>query len=469
MAKILVVDDDVSICRILCRCAGYMDHGAEYALRLDEAREKLREGKFDVIFLDVRLPDGNGLKALPELREQHPDTEVIIITGEADQGDAELAITSGAWDYVKKPLSVPEIKLQLTQVLQYQEERNAHRSVVTLKRDDFVGESPRMKACFDLVAQAAGSDANVLITGETGTGKELCAHAIHNNSDRAARDFVVVDCAALPDTLVESVLFGHVKGAFTGADSAQVGLVQQADGGSLFLDEIGELPLSVQRAFLRVLQERVFRPVGGKQEIGSDFRLIAATNSDLDDMVESGTFRQDLLFRVRTLAIELPPLRERGLDVRDIALRHLDGFCERHGISVKGFSQDFLKAIESYPWPGNVRELVNAMEQALTSAGNENTLFARHLPVQLRIHMTQEAMEGRPPSEEKNASPEDPAVAIPPFREYRNSVLDAAERQYLENLIWVARDNVNEACRVSGLSKSRLYELLRKHSIQLSD
>ncbi len=469
MAKILVVDDDISICRILCRSVEYMGHAAEYALRLGDARRKLREQPFDVMFLDVRLPDGNGLKVLPEIRQEHPDTEVIIITGEADKGDAELAITSGAWDYVKKPLSVPEVKLQLSQVLQYLEERRANRTVVILKRENIVGESPAIEACFDLIARTSRSDVNVLLTGETGTGKELFARAIHGNSQRKHKDLVVLDCAALPDNLVESVLFGHEKGAFTGADHAQTGMIQEADGGSLFLDEIGELHLSVQRAFLRVLQERVFRPVGGKQEIGSNFRLITATNRDLDEMVKAGKFRQDLLFRIRTLAIELPPLRKRGEDIRYIALRYLDRLCKHQGISTKGFSPDFFNALDCYPWPGNVRELVNAVEHALTAAGKESTLFARHLPIQVRIHKTREAVGQQPYACEENVPLRDTAVTVPTFREYRSTVMTEAERQYLENLLWLAKNNMDEACRMSDLSKSRLYELLRKHDIPITD
>ena len=217
---------------------------------------------------------------------------------------------------------------------------------MALKTEGIVGASPRLGACLDTLAQAAGSDANVLITGETGTGKELFAWAIHKNSSRAGRSFVVVDCAALPETLVESTLFGHLRGAFTGADKPRDGLIKQADGGTLFLDEIGELSPSIQKAFLRVLQEKRFRPVGGGQEVSSDFRLIAATNRRLDDMARSGAFREDLLFRIRTLVLELPPLRDTKEDLRDLVVHYVVKFCEQYGVPMKSFSPEFHEVLD---------------------------------------------------------------------------------------------------------------------------
>ncbi len=467
MARVLIIDDDNALCDAACRCIERMGHIAKHALSLKEGSSKLKGEGADVLFLDVRLPDGNGLAALPAIRKNNPDMEVIIITGEADVNDAELAIKSGAWDYIKKPLTMSEIELQLTRALQYRQEKATRRTAILLKRGRLAGESAGMKACLGLLAQAASGDANVLVVGETGTGKELFCRAIHENSPRAGKPFVVVDCAALPETLVESVLFGHVKGAFTGADGSQAGLIKQADGGTLFLDEIGELPFSMQKAFLRVLQERRFRPVGSNREESSDFRLVAATNRDLNQMVDSGEFRKDLLFRVQSLRIELPPLRERQDDIRPITEKHMERYCKSQGIPVKQCSSDFLNALESHNWPGNVRELVGVIEAAVAATSGEHTLFATHLPMELRVAMTRKTIETSATPKEALKTEAVAGAGIGSFREFRSTAIDRAERQYLENLVSVAGKNVKEACRISGLSKSRLYQLLQKYDLSL--
>ena len=301
------------------------------AYTLQEGLKRVQSGAFDVVFLDVNLPDGNGLDILADIREAASSPEVIILTGQGTADGAELAIRSGVWDYIQKPSSIHVMMLPLLRALQYREEKLKGKSPVSLKLEGIIGSSPKMKACYDLISQAAVADVNVLITGETGTGKELFARAVHMNSARSGRNFVVVDCAALQDTLKESTLFGYEKGAFTGADQSREGLIKQADGGTLFLDEIGELPLPMQKSFLRVLQERHFRPLGSIKEIKSNFRLIAATNRNLENLVHSGRFREDLLFRLRTLTIMLPPLREHPEDIADIALYHIARICKRSG------------------------------------------------------------------------------------------------------------------------------------------
>ena len=272
---------------------------------------------------------------------------------------------------------------------------------------------------------------------------------------RAENNFVVVDCTALPETLVESVLFGHEKGAFTGADRAQVGLVKHAHGGTLFLDEIGELPLGVQKAFLRVLQEHRFRPVGAEREVESNFRLIAATNRDLDRMVEEGTFRSDLLFRVRTLTIELPPLSARKEDIKELAMYHMARVCERYQIGTKGFSPEVFDALMAYEWPGNVRELVNAIERAISDAYQEPTLFPKHLPLDLRVKIARSSVE------KEAHRPADGAAPLGTLAEYRQEM----ERRYLQDLMLRTNGKIREACRVSGLSRSRLYVLLKEHNL----
>jgi len=297
------------------------------------------------------MPDGSGLEIIPKLKAVRSSPEIIAITGLGDPDEAEIAIQNGAWDYIEKPASFETLKLPIIRALEYRAERRPGNSSTVLKRNGIIGDSRRITSCLEILAQAASSNVNVLITGETGTGKELFAKAIHSNSSRAGRNFVVVDCTALPETLVESVLFGHARGAFTGADRSEEGLIKQADGGTLFLDEIGELPFLIQKRFLRVIQEHRFRPVGGRQETESDFRLVAATNRNLESMVREGRFREDLFHRLRTISIELPPLRELLEDIKKLTVFYMNALCERFGIVPKGASPEFWEVVTAYKWP----------------------------------------------------------------------------------------------------------------------
>lgn len=466
MAEILIIDDDRLICTTLSNVVRDRGHSAVCAYSLKEGQEAANSTGFDVVFLDVRLPDGSGLDILPSLRETPSSPEVIIITGFSDMDGAELAITHGAWDYLDKAASIDEIILPLERALQYRSERHSKARPTSLKLDGIVGGSHKIKGCLDLLAQAAASEANVLVTGETGTGKELFSRAIHQNSQRAGKNFVVVDCAALPETIVESVLFGHEKGAFTGADKSKVGLLEQADKGTLFLDEVSELPSSIQGSFLRAIQERRFRPVGSVKEVTSDFRLIAASNRDLNEMVREDQFRKDLLFRLRTLTIALPPLREHPEDIKDLASYYLTKFSKRYGKGMKGFSQEFLDALLQYEWPGNVRELINAMERAISAAGERPTLFPNYLPAEIRIQIKRKQVgKGERTVEEPGITDPDLEKTLPTFRVWREAAVADAERRYLKELIVNTNGNIREACKASGLSRSHLYGLLKKHSI----
>ena len=468
MANVLIIDDEESICKILERLIQQMGHHAETALSIREGLALVETRPYDVVFLDVRLPDGNGLEILPRIRTSPSLPEVIIMTGYGDADGAEIAIKNGAWDYLEKPISIKELALPLKRVFQYRDNlKVVQKPTVMLKHEGIIGSSPQILACLDSVAQAAGSDASVLISGETGTGKELFARAIHANSRRAKGNLVVVDCAALPETLLESTLFGHEKGAFTGADRTRDGLILQADGGTLFLDEIGELPLAVQKGFLRVLEEHRFRPVGAREEKASDFRVIAATNVNPEKMAQEGQFRQDLLFRLRSVSIELPPLRERLGDIKELVLYHLTNLCDIYEMKAKGFSPDFLEALTDYQWPGNVRELVNAMERALTAARNEPILFSKHLPDHIRIKLTQSTLKGARPviADDKPAEPTDFQGDFPPFQSFKAQVMEGAEKRYLENLMDRTGGNISEASRQSGLGRTWLYALLKKHHL----
>ncbi len=470
MAEVLIIDDDRTLCRMLSDLVAGMNHRAACAVTLAEGLTRAHSGAFEVVLLDVGLPDGSGLEGLTEIRQINPFPEVIIMTGDGDQDGAEVAIKNGAWDYIQKPLIRKEVILALKRVLQYRSgSHKPSETAVSLRLDNIIGSSPQMKACYDSLARAANCEANVLITGETGTGKELFAHAIHVNSLRSGSNFVVVDCAVLPETLVESTLFGHEKGAFTGADKHTEGLIKQADGGTLFLDEVGELSLSVQRTFLRVLQEKRFRPVGGSKETNSDFRLVAATNRSLDEMVKVGQFRQDLLFRLRSITIELPPLRERSGDIKELAIYYMSRQCDRYGIPSKGFATEFFSTLASYGWPGNVRELAHAIENIIATAGDDPVLFPQHLPKSIRSTIARAATRSNSGANRfSDLNEECPSMDIT-LKDFREGTVQKAEKAYLQRLMSIAGNNIQKSCRLAGLSRPRLYALLKKHQISRFD
>lgn len=468
MGTILIVDDDPGIRDSLTLMSERLGHQALQAATLAAGLQVAEQHPVDVVFLDVRMPDGNGLDALARLERTAANPEVIIITGFGDPKGAELAIRSGAWDYIEKTSSTKDIMLALDRAMQYRREKQAAQQggrVTVLKREGIIGDSPRLRSCLDQVAQAALGEADVLITGETGTGKELFARAIHHNSRRAKGPFIVVDCATLPVNLVEALLFGHEKGTFTGAEKNREGLIAQADGGTLFLDEVGELPLALQRAFLRVLQEHRFRPLGSSQEQESDFRLVAATNRDLDKLVELELFRGDLLYRLRAFHMELPPLRERLEDIRELARVYTDQLCERKHLPAKGFSADFISTLQSYGWPGNVRELLQTLERALDAAFNEPILYPKHLPTGLRAEVARTTLA---PRELSSAEPASTRNTLPKLQDFREAVYRQAEKEYLQQLVRLSGDDMAAACQLSGLSQSRLYALLKNHQIQRS-
>jgi two-component system NtrC family response regulator len=463
MAIVLIIDDDKLICDWIASVVTQLGHRSISAHTLEEGLRKAQFEPFDIVFLDVRLPDGNGMEIMPKIKAARSSPEIIVITGLGDPDEAELAILAGAWDYLEKPASFEAIKLPILRALEYREERKTGKLPVVLKRKGIIGDSQKITLCLELLAQAAGSSVNVLITGETGTGKELFAKAIHYNSSRTKGNFVVVDCTALPETLVESVLFGHARGAFTGADRCEEGLIKQADGGTLFLDEIGELPFLIQKRFLRVIQEHRFRPVGGRQEIESDFRLVAATNRNLEYMVRQGRFREDLFFRLRTLIIELPPLRELLEDIKELTVFYMSILCERFGIEPKEGSPEFWNVVTEYKWPGNVRELIQALEKALLSAKDEPMLFPKHLPTYIRIQVARNSFPKRPAGPGKPEIRSSVLQTPLKLKEIRKAAISEAEQLYLKDLISLVCGNIDDACRISGLSRSRFYTLLRKY------
>ena len=485
MSKVLIIDDDHSFCSMLAEGVRRLGHDPTCAYNLHEGVALAHQGRYEVVYLDVWLPDGNGLDRINDIKGCPSSPEVIIATGQGDANGAELAMKVGAWDYMEKPSPIKAMTLPLVRALQYREAKGTRRDPSHIDRHGIVGNSRGLLACLELLDQAAGSNTSVLITGETGTGKELFARAIHANSPRSrGGDLVVVDCTALPETLVASLLFGHERGSFTGATQAHEGLIRQAHRGTLFLDEVGELPLELQKAFLRVLQERSFRPVGSGREEQSDFRLVAATNRNLDQMVEQKQFRKDLLYRLRSITIELPPLRERAEDIPHLALYYMTRLANESGQTAKGLAPEFFAALTEHDWPGNVRELFNTLERAVAAAGDEPVLYPKHLPTEIRVRLARQSLNGgqgrKAPEPEKHrpaapapAPPAEPALepaldgdgSLPPWKEYKEIALAQVGRVYLQRVMEYCQGDVNQAQEITGLSRARLYALMKSFKL----
>ena len=461
--RILIIDDDEGMSYTIARMVEEAGYAADTAYRLKDGLQKVESGAYDVVFLDVRLPDGNGIEIIPTIRSIPFPPEIIIITAFGERGGADLALKNGAWDYLQKPADLQTMELSLIRALEYRSQKQVLKTPLKIDRQGIIGSSPRLLMCITLMGHAAKSDANVLICGETGTGKELFAKAIHLNSIRKSKPFVVVDCTSLPHNLAESILFGHAKGAFTGADKSHAGLVQQADQGTLFLDEIGELPLDLQIKLLRVLQERKFRPVGSNSEVKSNFRLVSATNRDIDERVAAGKFRQDLLFRLRTFVIELPPIRERQKDIEALANQYVEKFCNDYNYKKKSVSEDFIETLTRYHWPGNVREFISAIESAVAVDPYSQALFSKHLPNYIRVSALAPGV--KQDNGAMGSSDPENRQALQTLKGYRQEIIAEAEEKYLRNLMSLTDWQIPEACKISNLKKARLYQLLKVYNI----
>ena len=466
MIKVLIIDDDDFFAQLLASMLAGPDVEAVIASSLAQAEDLLAADGFDVVFLDVRLPDGNGLDLIPRIKEQAGAPELIIMTGLGDPDGAELAVRNGAWDYIQKTGSPEGLQLSFKRALEF---RRNKQSAQPMERRRIVGESPRLTEVIGQMARAAKSSANVLIMGETGTGKEVFARAMHANSQRSHKNYVVVDCASLQEALVGSDLFGHRKGAFTGAVSDKAGVLQRADGGTLFLDEISELSLELQKSFLRLLETRTFRPLGDTREVRLDFRLVCASNKSLADMVETGAFREDLFYRIRSAVLQLPPLRELKDDVLPIAQHHLERICRDSRLGQKTLSGELRAFLKEYAWPGNVRELIHVLEAMVASAPDEEMLLPAHLPQELRIQMLR-ARVGRADSASSprpDAGANAPEGPLASWNAYKKQEQERVESAYLDGLIQASGGDLKQAIQISGLSPSRLYGLLSKYGRSL--
>lgn len=480
MVRILIVDDFSGTKDVLTEMLAVPEYQVQSAQTLQEAYRCLQQGAFDIVLLDVNLPDGNGIAALPRIRHRENPPDVIVMTGDAHREDAITSLNNGAWDYLQKPLDRRELLTMLERLVQYRH-CAARAEGRSLSFDTLQGASGPMRAAIRQLSLAADGESPVHLYGETGTGKDLAARLIHAASARSKEQFVVVDCATLSDMLGQSHLFGHVKGAFTGAVSGRDGLIAQAHGGTLFLDEVGELSLELQKIFLRVLQEKSYTPVGSNTALFSDFRIISATNRNLPRMVQEGLFREDLFYRLRGIAIEMPPLRDRKEDISLLAEKRCQQLADRSQRVAKNLAPECVMALHAHHWPGNVRELFSVIDAAVQLAGEYPALLSQHLPVPLRLR-TMEAggaaetvgsscvvtADVAPHAEKKSNKLllPDGAGLLPTLKEAREKLVGTLEKNYLLELMNLVGNDVREACAISGLSRSRLYMYLQKYDIR---
>ncbi len=387
-ARILIVDDDEDHAEALADGLELDGYACTIATSGSSAIERMGESTFEAILTDLVMHDLDGLEVVRQAQSLQPEATVLLITGHGSVGTAVDAMRRGAFDYIEKPVRLAELRTRLSRAIEDRSLRRTNRELREQLDRRFgmkglIGHSPAMQRVFDIVRQVAPTNATVLILGESGTGKELVAQALHQHSPRKERRFVAVNCAALSEGLIESELFGHVKGAFTGAIAPNEGRMVYADGGTLFLDEVGDMPLETQAKLLRVLETREVQPVGGNKTRPIDIRLLAATNRDLEERVQKGKFREDLLYRLKVVTIQLPPLRERSADVPQLIDHFLAEMAERHGRSVRGISPEARTQLVRYAWPGNVRELRNVLENMVLLA-RADILDVDDLPVSVR-------------------------------------------------------------------------------------
>lgn len=454
-AKVAVLDDEPDMlenCRRILQRWGHQPYCFSDPAK---AEEVIQNEKPDVFITDIRMPGRSGLEVLADVKGLAPEMPIVVFTAYASVESAIEAIKGGAFDYIVKPFTLDGFKIVLDRAL---ERRALQRENTQLRRQvtdtfsfaNIIGTSPPMKKLAELIEKVSRTEANVLIQGESGTGKEMIARCVHVNSGNAARPFVPVDCAAIPETLLESELFGYQKGAFTGAVGNKPGLFETANGGTLFFDEIGEMPLSIQSKMLRVLQERTFRRLGDNQLRHSNVRVVAATNRDLDAERKAGRFREDLFFRLSVITIRVPPLRERPGDILLLAEHFAREFARRSKVKFARLSKSAVEYLENYTWPGNVRELQNVMERAITlSAGDVIT------PEELPDHVRNREVI----SVDRLARELD-------FKGAKDECIARFERQYLLSLLESCRFNISRVARRSALNRRTIYRLMEKHGIQ---
>ena len=456
MASILVCDDMRAICGVLEIALRKANHKVETVTSGSEAKRKLDSNIYDVVVSDIKMPQTDGIEVLRHARRVSPETAVILITAIEDYEAAVQAVKAGAFDYIHKgPHLIEEVMVSINRAL---ESLTLHRENFAFKRDagirhsleNIVGASPAMEKLKHTIRTVASSASTVVVQGESGTGKELVARAIHTCSPRAAQPFVSINCGAFPETLLESELFGYVKGAFTGATQNKAGLFEVASAGTIFLDEISEMSLAMQVKLLRVLQERVIRPVGGTAEIAIDVRLIAATNNDLDRMVADGAFREDLYYRIRVIPIEVPPLRERRDDIPLLANHFLKKYVAVSGKGIGHIAPRSLHELQGYDWPGNVRQLENTIERAVALEASD----------ELNVELPVERAKSRAAAMSGNGSTPIPAEGL----DMEHYVADL-ERSMLQTALRQSGGVQTRAAELLKLSYRSFRHLAKKYDI----
>jgi two-component system response regulator HydG len=448
IGRIMVVDDDRSMCELIEADLKQRGFHVSWYTSADEAFCALPDKEFDVVLTDLMMPDMNGNDFCDRIVANRPDIPVIVMTAFGSMEAAVGAMHAGAYDFVVKPVEMDILALTLERAVKHralQEKVKILSEAVerAKKFDELLGVSAPMQKLYDQLSRMHDSEATVLITGESGTGKELVARVLHNQSRRRGGPFVAINCATLSETLLESELFGHLRGAFTDARSTRKGLFLQADGGTLLLDEIGDFPLPLQPKLLRALEERVLRPIGGDKDIPFDVRIIATTNRDLEAAMEEGRFREDLFFRLNVVQFELPPLRARGTDILLLSEHFTEQFAIRSGKHVVGLSKPFAEKLLDYSWPGNVRELRNAIERAVAMAQYEN-LVVEDLPEKIRAYRSTDMIIGS----------NDPAELV---------TMEEAERRYIFQVLQSVGGNKGLAARLLGFDRKTLYRKLQRY------
>ncbi len=462
MARILVIDDDEDFLHLVRRILTGAGHEVFTAASGEEGLKGAGEMLLDLVLLDLKLPGIDGLELLQAIKAAALELEVLVVTGFGSIETAVEAMRRGAYDYLTKPFEPDELLIRVERALERVRLLNERRA---LKREQaegevlqgLIGQHPAMVRIRTLIRQVAPTSAPVLITGETGTGKELVARALHALSPRRERRFVAVNCTALPETLLESELFGHVKGAFTGAIRDKRGLVEEADGGTLFLDEIGDVSPVFQGKLLRVLQEGEFQAVGETRVRRADLRIIAATNQQLQDKIERGTFRADLFFRLCVIPIHLPPLRERKDDIPLLVDHFLKKHAQRLGKEVPELSAEALNQLLHYEWPGNVRELEHVIERTLILSRGRTLTPEDLFPPALS------------PVRGSSLNPSPPGTLHLPYREARRRALDEFTKAYVASLLRQTEGNVTRAAKASGLERQSFQQLMRRAGIRSED